>query len=208
MIEEIFGCGGVPKSFYFSLFTFLTLKYAWYRSHTDVNLIPSNAFRQQQQLQQQDQTPKLHDKPTLTSGTPQADPGTVYLNLSPILKYLSFWPLCCALFPNFHLPASPAAIQTMYHSYYNFFGSEGKDCFLEKRVLLWMSLSCFKVKGVTIRPFDFWLCFCCFVYYLLQTDCCGWKARCKYPMILKNKNKTNFWSGKQVGVDEKNEECI
>lgn len=42
------------------------------------------------------------------------------------------------------------------------FGSEGNVHFLEKPVLLWMSITCCKVKSVTIRLFESWLCFLLF----------------------------------------------
>lgn len=57
------------------------MKWTWLRSHADVNFIlfkTYDTFRQQQQLQQQDQTPNLQDKATLSSSTPEADEGIVF----------------------------------------------------------------------------------------------------------------------------------
>ncbi|KAF2986234.1 hypothetical protein EK904_009762 [Melospiza melodia maxima] len=51
-------------------------------SHTDVNLILLqiyDTFRQQQQLQQQNQTSNLQDKATLSSSTPESGPACMHI---------------------------------------------------------------------------------------------------------------------------------
>lgn len=62
--------------------------------------------------------------------------------------------MCYALLPNFPcLPAcflTPAVVQTTHRSCYSFLVVEERITFFEKPILLWMSISCFRVNYQTM----------------------------------------------------------
>lgn len=167
---------------YFSDLPSLKVKLTWYRSYTDVNptLLIVHAFRQQQQLQQQDQTPNLRDKPTRSSTTLEADPSMgVFLDYFQHWNVYGFSPLCCDLFPCFPCLFTSSLQQPFRLSQpLLFLAVKGRITSL-KSVLIQMSLFCFKVKSITIRSLEFWLCFL-FIYFWLEiTDCNLWLDLCQ-----------------------------